>query len=45
MLSEFSDKKYVPPKVFEELIEKGKRLGALDAFPSTKIYRRAPIII
>ena len=45
MLSEFSEKKYMPPKVFEELVEKEKRLGAPDAFPSTKIYRRALIII
>ncbi|WP_455280938.1 hypothetical protein [[Eubacterium] cellulosolvens] len=37
MLSEFSEKKYVTLKVFEDLVEKGKRLGAPDAFPSTKI--------
>lgn len=43
IFEDFSEEKYTPPKVIEEVVTKGKQLGASDAFIAEELIRKSII--
>jgi len=43
VFGEFSEEKYTTPKVVEEVVDKGKKLGAPDAFIAEKLIQQSII--